>query len=181
MMHKSLLICHLFAFASLVCFASSSIVRRDYINTVCSPQVDSGDPLPPCVNIVNKQASCTPAANSPDYNAAAECLCDAPSTFFSDWLGCQACLYYHGARTEEEYDSYSLEISSVSEAYCTGSQTDYFPGVYASMANYMTFVTTAGTVLFDQAPGYTDVDLYYTGGDQTVVAATTSSKYLLVV
>jgi hypothetical protein len=151
------------AYANLV----PGLQRRDdgYEAAVCYPTVVPGNPLPPCVLIANQVNTCKPPSNSPSgFLSAQSCLCN--SRFFSDWVGCQDCLVYHGLESENWYNAWVTEIASVSRAYCTGTPTAYFPTIFSSMTYSMPSVVSEASS--DKAPGQTDINLYYTpaGADQ---------------
>jgi hypothetical protein len=143
----------------------TSAPSSSYLDSVCSPNVTSSSgTLPPCISVINIQEQCAP--NSTDalgFEAMAECLCNAPSTFFADWYGCRECLEFHGGLTGQELARYSVVINSVSNAICTGTPTaqfqDYFTSIDGAVA-----VSYSGTqtVTTDQAPSQTAVSLYYT-------------------
>ena len=136
-----------------------------YLDSVCSPNVtDTSGTLPPCISVINIQGQCAP--NNTDalgYEAMAQCLCNEPSTFFSDWIGCRECLEFHGGLTGQDLARYSIVIESVSNAICTGTPTaqfaDYFTSIDGAVA-----ISYSGTdtVTSDQAPSQTAVSLYYT-------------------
>lgn len=140
--------------ASLLVPRQSSGVNQDYINSVCSPNVTSSTgTLPPCISITNIESQCQPNGTQPiDYLASAQCLCNAPSTFFADWQGCRRCLYIHGALDQQDLDTYSVIISSASQALCTGTPTAEFAAVFSSVANTVARVTSGATVSSDQYP-----------------------------
>lgn len=139
--------------------------EQAYINSVCSPNITdaNGGTIPPCTSIVTIQSQCAPNGTDPiDYLAHAECMCAPPSSFFADWQGCQRCLFVHGARDQRDLDTYSVILSSASQALCTGTPTAVFADVFSSVAATVAPVATGATVLSDQFPSKTAVSLYYT-------------------
>jgi hypothetical protein len=157
--------------SSLLSLVQSTLLERqtasqtDYINSVCSPNVTvtPGVTLPPCISINNIQGQCAPNGTAPlDYLASAECICNPPSTFFADWQGCQNCLFVHGARSQQDKDTYSVVISSVSQALCTGTPTADFAALFSTIAGQVSRVTTGASISSDQYPSQTAVSFYYT-------------------
>jgi hypothetical protein len=131
----------------------------EYESAVCYPSVAPGNPLPPCSIIASQQSSCAPNSNTPSALLSAQsCICN--SRFFEDWVGCQNCLLYHGIESENWYNAWLVEVASVSQAYCSGTPTAYFDTVFSSMTYYMPSVASEASS--DQAPGRTDIGLYYT-------------------
>jgi len=167
--------------------ASLSLFRRQtssgpstaYLDSVCSPNVTSsrsGTLLPPCISIVNIQTQCQPNGTTPlDYMAHAECLCDAPSSFFTDWIGCRQCLYVHGGLTQQQLNQYSAVISAVSTSLCTGTPTAPFQSYFASAGSLGAAVTSGATVSSDQFPSQTAVSLYFTASGSQGPGAITGS------
>jgi hypothetical protein len=157
--------------ASCVSLARSNSIVRDtapdqqYINSVCSPNVTAtaGATIPPCVSIKTIQQECAPNGTQPlDFVAHAECLCNAPSTFFSDWLGCRNCILTHGGMTQRDHDTYANILSAASSSLCTGTPTAKFEDICATVESKATPVATGSTVFNDQFTSATAVSLYYT-------------------
>ena len=168
---KSLTIAYLLS-ATQASFVDNLFARQattpsndGYLDSVCSPNVtDTSGTLPPCISVINIQGQCAPNdTNALGYEAMSQCLCNAPSTFFADWLGCRDCLEFHGGLTGQDLARYSVVIVSVSDAICTGTPTaqfaDYFTSIDGAVA--ISYSGTA-TVTSDQAPSDTAVSLYYT-------------------
>lgn len=168
---------HLAAFAllSLTASAFGDLTRRQspnnpdaievYLNRMCSPEftVTPGAVVPPCISVRNIQGQCEPKVNSSsELLAHARCLCDPPSSFFSDWAGCQQCLFAHGGRSQANLDTFNTVVQSASAALCTGTPTADFAALYASAGGRVTPVTTGGTVSSDRFPSQTAVSLYFT-------------------
>lgn len=155
----------------LACFAAATqsvlgqTVDQDYLDSICSPNVtlSASATLPPCISVINIQGQCAPNNTSPlDYEAMSQCLCNAPSTFFQDWLGCRQCLEYHGGLSQQALARYSVVITSVSNAVCTGTPTAVFADYYTNIAGAVGAVSTGATGTSDQSPSQTAVSLYYT-------------------
>jgi hypothetical protein len=137
----------------------------DYINSVCSPPGPAGQPIPPCISIVTIETQCSPnGTSSLAYEASAECLCNTPSTFFSDWVGCRECLLFHGGLSQQEFNRATGVISLVSSTMCGAgaSPTDKFAAIYSSADVAFTSVVDGATVSSDAALSQTAVSLYYT-------------------
>ncbi|KUI61776.1 hypothetical protein VP1G_08911 [Cytospora mali] len=159
--------------------------KRDYATEVCNPNTTSTtDPLPPCIEIQNIESACTPNGTQQiDYVAHAECMCGG--SYFSEWTGCQDCLYFHGQRTEREEAFYESVVSAASHSLCdfltssdagAATPTTDFAAIFSAVEATMTQPTTGGTVSNDQAPGKTAVSLYYTfSGSQGPGAITGSA------
>ncbi len=131
---------------------------QDYLNTVCFP--DTTDPVPPCQEIANIEAACKPNGTSTLFlQAHAQCMCSG--SFFSDWIGCLNCDYVHGARSEQDVDTYNRIITSASHALCTGTPTASFGAIFSSLNN-KGIQGTGATDMSDQFPSKTAVSLYYT-------------------
>jgi hypothetical protein len=150
--------------ANLLAPRQSPSVNQEYINSVCNPSITTpGSTIPPCISITTIQTDCTSNGTTPlDYLASAECMCNPPSTFFADWEGCQQCLFVHGARSQQDLDTYSSIISSASNILCTGTPTADFAAIFSSVAATAAPATTGSTVLSDQFPSQSAVSLYYT-------------------
>jgi len=137
---------------------------QEYINSVCSPNISvSADAVtPPCISITNIQVQCASnGTQAIDYLAHAQCMCSPPSSFFSDWQGCQNCLFVHGARSQQDLNKFSTIISSASSALCTGTPTAEFSAIFSSVADKVIPATTGATILSDQFPSQSVVSLYY--------------------
>ncbi|KIW04915.1 uncharacterized protein PV09_04085 [Verruconis gallopava] len=151
--------------------------NQAYLNSVCSPNVtDTSGTLPPCISVINIQGECAP--NNTDalgYLAMAECLCNPPSTFFADWLGCRDCLAFHGGLSDAALARYSVVISSVSNAICTGTPTAQFADYFTSVDAAVPGPTGTATGTTDQAPSQTAVSLYYTASGAQGPGAITGS------
>ncbi|ROV96788.1 hypothetical protein VMCG_07868 [Cytospora schulzeri] len=175
--------------------------KRDYAIEVCSPNTTTTtttttDPLPPCIDIQNIESACIPNGTEPiDYAAHAQCMCTG--SYFSEWAGCQACLYFHGLRTEREEEFYESVVTVASHSLCdfltasssssgaggaagagaaAATPTTDFAAIFSAVQATMTQPTTGGTVSSDQAPDETAVSLYYTlSGSQGPGAITGSA------
>jgi hypothetical protein len=129
--------------------------------------------------VINIQGQCAPNNTKPlGYEGMAECLCNAPSTFFADWIGCRQCLEFHGGFSEQELARYSLVINSVSNAICTGTPTAQFADYFTSINAVVGAVSSGATTTGDQAPSQIAVSLYYTAPDAQGPGAITGEFYL---
>lgn len=132
--------------------------------------------IPPCISITTIQSLCAPNGTAPlDYLASAECMCDPPSSFFADWQGCQQCLFVHGARSQQEMDTYSSIIALASAALCTGTPTASFAAIFSSVAATLPPASSDATALSDAFPSQTAVSLYYTTSGSQGIGAITGS------
>jgi hypothetical protein len=182
-MRKTLLLA-----ASFVSLARSDLAARqnapnqEYLDSVCSPSVDGATgAIPPCISIKSIQQQCKPNGTQPlDYAAHAQCLCNAPSTFFSDWLGCRNCILIHGGMTQRDHDTYDNILSAASSSICSGTPTARFEDIFAMVESKATPVASGSTVFSDLFPSSTAVSLYYTAsGTQGPGAITgTSGRFL---
>jgi hypothetical protein len=160
----------LLAVSSISLVQSDLVVRQnapsqEYLDSVCSPSVNGTTDvtIPPCISIKSIQQQCRPNGTQPlDYVAHAECLCNSPSTFFSDWLGCRDCILVHGGMTQRGHDTYAHILSAASSALCSGTPTAKFEDIFATLEPKASPVVTGSTVFSDQFPSSTAVSLYYT-------------------
>lgn len=165
------------------------LVPRDYAAEVCSPNTTtdaSSSTIPPCIEVVNIEAACTPNSTSPtEWLDHAECMCEG--SYFQDWQGCQDCLYFHGLRTERDEAFYESVMGIASHSLCdfyagvsgAAQPTAPFASLYSSAAATVAQPTTGATISSDQAPSETAVSLYFTpSGNQgpgvTFTSASTS-------
>jgi hypothetical protein len=176
----------LVALATLTSATSLELFRRqstpgsaDYLNSVCSPNITAPTVVPPCISIISIQTACAPnGTSSLDLLASAECLCDAPSSFFADWIACRECLYVHGGLTQLELAQYSAIIGAASTALCTGTPTADFQSLFSAAQTAAASVTSGGTSYSDQFPSQSAVSLYYTpSGSQGVGVITGTSLF----
>jgi hypothetical protein len=136
-------------------------VSQDYLNSVCSPNITNPTVIPPCISVSTIEGLCKPnGTSSLAYQASAECLCNAPSTYFVDWVGCRKCLEVHGGMSELEYNGYVLQASAASSSMCSGTPTTNIAGVFS--AAVFTGTPTGATTSSDQFPSNSAVSLYYT-------------------
>jgi hypothetical protein len=143
--------------------SGSQPVDTAYVNSVCSPNITAPTVVPPCISIISIQTTCTPNGTEPlDLLASAECLCDAPSSFFADWIGCRQCLYVHGGLTQLELNQYEAILGAASSALCTGTPTADFQSLFSAAQTAAASVTSGGTTYSDQFPSQSAVSLYYT-------------------
>jgi hypothetical protein len=150
--------------ANLILRQTSSSTGGDqaYFASVCSPPPSGSGPLPPCISIANIEAQCAPKNNTTEsLRAHAACMCQPPSSFFSDWAGCQSCLFVHGGRSQADEAKYSGVIKVVSAALCAGTPTATFAAILSSAAAAAT-PSTGATILSDQFPSQTAISLYFT-------------------
>lgn len=155
--------------------------REDYIDTVCSPNTTTSSSsadsvVPPCIEVTTIQEACAPNGSTPIYYAAhAECICGG--SFFDDWRGCQACLLYHGARSERDEAFYLSVVDVASSSLCgTATPTSDFAAIFSAVAATLAQPTTGATTSGDLAPSSTAVSLYYTlSGSQGPGAITGSA------
>ncbi|KAF2666397.1 hypothetical protein BT63DRAFT_428169 [Microthyrium microscopicum] len=156
-----------------------SLLRRaapsqDYLNSMCSPNITNPTVIPPCISIVSIEAGCKPNGTaSVDYQASAECLCNAPSTYFADWTACRKCLEVHGGLSEREYNGYLLQASAASSSMCTGTPTTDIAGVFKSAK--VTGTPTGATSRTDSFPSDSAVSLYYTPSGKQGLGAISGS------
>jgi hypothetical protein len=156
---------------SCVPLAQSNLVVRQtvpdqqYLDSVCSPSLNGavGETIPPCISIKTIQQQCKPNGTQPlDFAAHAQCLCNTPSTFFQDWLGCRHCILVHGGMTQRDHDTYANILSAASSSICSGTPTAKFEDVFATLEPKAIPVATGSTVFNDQFTSSTAVSLYYT-------------------
>lgn len=174
--------------ASFISLARSGLVVRqnvpnqEYLDSVCSPSVNGGTgAIPPCISIKSIQQQCKPNGTQPlDYVAHAQCLCNGPSTFFSDWLGCRNCILIHGGMTQRNHDTYADILSAASSSLCGGTPTAKFEDIFATVESKATPVASGSTVFSDLFPSSTAVSLYYTASGTQGPGAITgmSGRYL---
>lgn len=162
------------------------LAREEYIDTVCSPNItsstDADAVIPPCIEVTSIEEACAPNGTSDVYYAAhAECMCGG--SYFDDWAGCQACLFYHGGRTERDEAFYLSVVSVASSSLCgflsaTGdasAPTTDFAAIFSAVAATLAQPTTGATVSSDQAPSSTAVSLYFTLSESQGPGAITGS------
>lgn len=169
--------------------------ESDYINTVCSPNITSASDdavvIPPCIEVTAIQQACTPngTTDASYYAAHAECMCGG--SYFDDWAGCQACLLYHGGRSERDEAFYRSVVDVASSSLCgfldaTGTAgttaaaaaatpTTDFAAIFSAVAATLAPPTTGATVSSDQAPSSTAVSLYFTPSESQGPGAITGS------
>lgn len=139
--------------------------NQQYLDSVCSPSVNgtTGSTIPPCISVTTIQQQCKPNGTQPlDFAAHAQCICNAPSTYFSDWLGCRNCILVHGGMTQRDHDTYANVLTAASSSLCTGTPTAKFEDIFATLEPKVTPVVTGATTFGDQFTSSTAVSLYYT-------------------
>ncbi|KAK8081626.1 hypothetical protein PG996_000407 [Apiospora saccharicola] len=120
-----------------------------YIQKVCNPPAPKGG-----------FASGQPKGTSPlDLEAHAQCMCGG--SYFSDYLGCQQCLVFHGARSERDNAHWASVLAVASSALCTGTPTASFQKIFESAGAAVYGPTTGATVSSDAKSGETAVSLYF--------------------
>ncbi|OAQ62073.1 collagen-like protein Mcl1 [Pochonia chlamydosporia 170] len=131
---------------------------------VCYPEVDDFGSVPPCISIAKIEAACQPnGTDGIDYNAHAQCMCQG--SYFTDWTGCQNCLFVHGYRSARDHVYWEGVLSVASSSLCQGTPTALFQAIFtAAQADTQAapIVTTGDTKSVDEFPSQTDVSLYYT-------------------
>lgn len=133
-----------------------------YLDSVCAPNITNPNPIPPCISIDTIQSLCAPNGTTPlAYQASAQCLCNPPSTFFSDWLGCRRCLVTHGGLSEREYNGFSGVLAAASTQLCSGTPTTDFAAIFAT-ATASGGAAQGATTSSDAYPSQSAVSLYYT-------------------
>jgi hypothetical protein len=137
-------------------------ISQTYLDSVCSPNVTiPAAVIPPCISVTTIEGLCKPnGTSSLAYQASAACLCNAPSTYFADWLGCRKCLEVHGGMSEREYNRYVLLASAASATMCSGTPTAEVAAVFSKAV--VTGVPTGAVASSDLFPSSTAVVLYYT-------------------
>jgi hypothetical protein len=142
--------------------SSASNANLDYLNSVCSPNISNPNPIPPCISVNTIETLCTPNGTTPlAYQAHAQCLCNTPSTFFQDWLGCRRCLVTHGGLSEREFNGFRAVLAAASSSLCSGTPTTNFAAIFAS-ATPSGGAAQGPTTYSDQYPSSSAVSLYYT-------------------
>lgn len=136
-----------------------------YIQKVCNPPAPkdgfASGQVPPCISIDSIAKACQPAGTSPAaLEAHAQCMCGG--SYFSDYLGCQQCLVYHGARSERDNAHWASVLAVASSALCTGTPTASFPKIFESAGAAVFGPTTGATVSSDAKSGETAISLYFT-------------------
>ncbi|QDS73893.1 hypothetical protein FKW77_007168 [Venturia effusa] len=155
---------YLLADLCLSVLAVCQYMDQQYVESVCSPDMNitAGQLIPPCISVEIIQGQCEPNGTQPlDLAAYAQCLCNEPSTFFRDWLGCRSCIEAHGGMSEGEQVEYAGLLSSVSSSLCGGLTTAKFEDVFATMEATMTRNASRNTKVGDSFPSSTAVSLYY--------------------
>lgn len=156
----------LLAVPCLSTLAIGQTVRdQQYIDSVCSPSVNvtAGSTIPPCISVKNIQQKCEPNGTQPqDLAAHAQCLCNKPSSFFVDWLGCSNCMYAHGGITGGEMIAYDRILMWASSSLCSGLKTAKFDDIFSSLEPQMKTYATDDTGISDSFPSSTAASLYYT-------------------
>ncbi|KAK7965239.1 hypothetical protein PG988_010243 [Apiospora saccharicola] len=135
-----------------------------YIQKVCNPPAPKGGfasgQVPPCISIDSIANACKPKGTSPlDLEAHAQCMCGG--SYFSDYLGCQQCLVFHGARSERDNAHWASVLAVASSALCTGTPTASFQKIFESAGAAVYGPTTGATVSSDAKSGETAVSLYF--------------------
>ncbi|KAK7908494.1 hypothetical protein PG985_015797 [Apiospora marii] len=140
-----------------------------YIQKVCNPPAPkdgfASGQVPPCISIDSIAKACQPDGTSPQaLEAHAQCMCGG--SYFSDYLGCQQCLAFHGARSERDNAHWASVLAVASSALCTGAgggtPTASFPKLFESAGAAVFGPTTGATVSSDARSGATAVSLYFT-------------------
>lgn len=144
--------------------SATFLLPRNYEDEVCHPAVkESSDIIPPCISVESIEAMCAPKKPEPIYYAASQqCMCKG--SYFSDWPGCQSCLFEHGLRSERDMLQYNSILSAASSAFCDPNTTPTaaFAKYWTSASYTVPVPTTGATGKSDRAPGETAVSLYYT-------------------
>jgi hypothetical protein len=155
------------------------LLQRDYSDTVCDPATKSAnDTVPPCVEITSIEEACQPNGTSAlALVAHQQCMCGG--SYFSDWIGCQDCLFFHGLRSQRDVAFYESVMTAASSSLC-GAATPpaAWQAVFSSVANTFTSPTTGATVSTDQAVSQTAVSLYWTASGAQGPGAITGSATL---
>jgi hypothetical protein len=142
--------------------SAASNANLDYLTSVCSPNITNPNPIPPCISVNTIESLCTPNGTTPlAYQAHAQCICNAPSTFFQDWLGCRRCLVTHGGLSEREFNGFRGVLAAASSSLCSGTPTTDFAAIFAS-ATPTGGAAQGATTYSDQYPSSSAVSLYYT-------------------
>ena len=149
--------------------------NESYLQSVCQPPVATGAKvIPPCTSDQTIETLCAPNGTSPlALQAHAQCMCGG--SFFADWLGCRACLLFHGGLSERELAGYRGVLSAVSAQLCApgATPTAAFSDLFNSQAPPA--VSTGATTSADQKSGDADVGLYYTPSGSQGPGAITGS------
>lgn len=161
--------------------SATNLLARNYEDAVCHPPVKAGDTIPPCISVESIEAVCAPQKDEPSYYATSQqCMCKG--SYFSDWPGCQSCLFEHGLRSERDVAQYDLILSAASSAFCDPSTTptDVFKQYWTSASYTLAVPTTGATGKSDRAPGETAVSLYYTASVSQGAGTVTGSAASVV-
>ncbi|KAK1829081.1 hypothetical protein QBC39DRAFT_139055 [Podospora conica] len=155
----------------------------NYEDEVCHPlSQDANDVVPPCLDIVYIETTCTPNGTSPlALKAHQQCMCTG--SFFFEWPFCLQCLFLHGLRSERDVFHYRAVLDAASTALCdVPTPTAEFRSIFSSAQNTVAEPTEGSTVSSDIAHGVTNVSLYFTAtgpqgpgritGDATAATAT---------
>ncbi|KAF3761055.1 hypothetical protein M406DRAFT_324621, partial [Cryphonectria parasitica EP155] len=74
-------------------------------------------------------------------------------SYFTEWTGCQNCLYFHGQRTQNEEAFYEAVASAASQSLCAflsstaaATPTTDFAGYFSAVEATLTHPTTGATV-----------------------------------
>lgn len=167
------------------------LLPRAYADEICSPNITTTTTttttttIPPCIEITTIEEACAPNGTTPlAYAAHAECMCGG--SYFQEWQGCQACLSFHGLRTERDEAFYAAVLGVASHSLCdflsttaaaAATPTTDFAALFSAAEATVSQPTTGATVSgSDQAPGETAVSLYFTlSGSQGPGAITGSA------
>ncbi|KAK0741262.1 hypothetical protein B0T18DRAFT_296476, partial [Schizothecium vesticola] len=134
-----------------------------YEDEVCHPVThDSDDTVPPCLDIVLIETTCTPNGTSPlALKAHQQCMCTG--SFFFEWPFCLQCLFLHGLRSERDVSHYRAVLDAASTALCdAATPTAEFKSIFLSAQHMAAEPTEGATISSDAAQGVTDVSLYFT-------------------
>ncbi|KAI1142483.1 hypothetical protein F5Y05DRAFT_227882 [Hypoxylon sp. FL0543] len=160
--------------------------ENNYIASMCTlPLAPDHTEDPPCLDVRYIRIACEPNGTTPlALDAHAQCMCHG--SYFAEYMGCVACVLYHGRISEQNYAYTSELLSSASDRLCTGTPTAPFATLLSSVQDSATPPTTGDTAKVDHKSGDPAVSLYYTpSGPQgpgvitgSATAATASSGTL---